>query len=88
MGLLKIIYVANIVETVDGNGSAIVDYQFEQNVYSDTHFLGDHLEQLQYQEVPTVIVMDGAYTGQAYQDAAATKNVTLINTSLMGDTGS
>ena len=77
-------YVANIVEAVDGGGSAIVDYQFEQNVYSDTHFLGDHLEQLQYQEVPAVIVMDGAYTGQVYRDTAATKNVTLINTSLMG----
>ena len=77
-------YVANVVETVSSAGSVITDYQYEQNIYSDAHFLGDHLEQLQYQESPAVIVMDGGYTGQIYRDAAAEKNVELINTCLMG----
>lgn len=77
-------YVANVVETVSCDGSVITDYQYEQNVYSDAHFLGDHLEQLPRQELPSVIVVDGGYTGQNYRDAAAEKNVELINTCLMG----
>ena len=77
-------YVANVVESVSKDGSVIVDYQYEQNVYSDAHFLGDHLEQLQPQDTAAVIVMDGTYTGQIYRNAAKEKNVKLINTSLMG----
>ena len=77
-------YVANIVETVSNGGSVIVDYQYEQNIYSDSRFLGDHLDQLLPQEAPAFIVMDGAYSGQMHRDAAAEKNVKLINTSLKG----
>ena len=77
-------YVANIVETVSNGGSVIVDYQYEQNIYSDSRFLGDHLDQLPPQEAPAFIVMDGAYSGQMHRDAAAEKNVKLINTSLKG----
>ena len=39
-------YAANIVEAVSNDGSVIVDYQYEQNIYSDSRFLGDHLDQL------------------------------------------
>lgn len=77
-------YVANIVETVSNGGSVIVDYQYEQNIYSDSRFLGNHLDQLPPQEAPAFIVMDGAYSGQMHRDAAAEKNVKLINTSLKG----
>lgn len=77
-------YVANIVEAVSSNSSVITDYQYEQNIYSDSHFLGDYLEQMQPQEFPAFIVMDGAYSGQMHRDAAAEKNVKLVNTSLKG----
>ena len=77
-------YVANIVETVSSGGSVIVDYQYEQNIYSDSHFLSDHLDQLPSQKTPAILVMDGAYSGQMHRDAAAEKNVKLINTSLKG----
>ena len=77
-------YVANIVETVSNGGSVIVDYQYEQNIYSDSRFLGNHLDQLPPQEAPAYILMYGAYSGQMHRDAAAEKNVKLINTSLKG----
>lgn len=77
-------YVANIVEAVDHGGSVIVDYQYEQNIYSDSRFPGDHLEQMQPQESSAFILMDGAYSGQIRRDAAAKKYVKLINTSLKG----
>lgn len=77
-------YVANTVEAVDHGGSVTVDYQYEQNIYSDSRFPGDHLEQMQPQESSAFIVMDGAYSGQIRRDAAAKKYVKLINTSLKG----
>ena len=45
-------YAANIVEAVSDGGSVIVDYQYEQNIYSDSRFLGAHLEHLPPQETP------------------------------------
>ena len=42
-------YVANLEETVDRNGSVITDYQFEQNIYSDSRFLKDSLERTEVQ---------------------------------------
>ena len=80
-------YAANIVEAVSDGGSVIVDYQYEQNIYSDSRFLGAHLDHLPPQETPAFIVMDGAYSGQMHRDAAAEKNVTLINTSREKHTG-
>lgn len=76
-------YVTNIVEAASNDGSVILDYQYEQNIYSDSHFLGGYLDQLPPQELPAFIVMEGAYSGQIHRDAA-TKNVKLINTSLKG----
>lgn len=83
-GTKHIGYVANIVEAVDHGGSVIVDYRYEQNIYSDSRFLGDHLTQMPPQESSAFIVMDGAYSGQIHRDAASEKNVKLINTSLKG----
>ena len=39
-------YAANIVEAVGSDGSVVVDYQYEQNVHSDSCFLADHLKGL------------------------------------------
>lgn len=83
-GTKHIGYVANVVETVGENGSVITDYQYENNVYSDQHFLRDYLERSEKQENPVRIVADGAYWGQSVRDAAREKNIEIINTALFG----
>lgn len=83
-GVSHIGYIANIVETVANNGSVITDYQYEQNVYSDNHFLSDHIEQEEKHEERLQIVADGAYSGQGLRDKAEEKNIEIINTSLNG----
>lgn len=57
-------YVANLEETVDRNGSVITDYQFEQNIYSDSRFLKDSLERTEVQEEKSTLITDGAYSGK------------------------
>lgn len=66
-------YVANVEEAVDSNGSVIVDYQFEQNIYSDSQFLQDRLAGMEQQEEGTVFVTDGAYCGESNTQAAQRK---------------
>lgn len=77
-------YVANVEEAVDSNGSVIVDYQFEQNIYSDSRFLQDRLEGMGQQQEGTLIVTDGAYCGETNTKAAEEKNIRLITTALTG----
>lgn len=77
-------YVANFEESVGENGSVITDYKYEQNIHSDSQFLKDHLETMEKQEAPTVIVTDAAYSGTENQTLAKDKNVTLITTDLTG----
>ena len=83
-GTKHIGYVANVVETVGENGSVITDYQYENNVYSDQHFLRDYLDRSERQERPVQIVADGAYWDQSIRDAAREKNIEIINTALLG----
>lgn len=77
-------YVANLEETVGKNGSVITDYQFEQNNYSDSHFLKDSLERTDIQDEEVTLITDGAYSGKENHDLAAKKNIRLINTDLSG----
>lgn len=77
-------YVANLEESVGENGSVITDYQYENNTYSDSQFIKDHLETLEKQEEAINLVADGAYSGVENQSLATEKNVNLITTSLAG----
>jgi hypothetical protein len=77
-------YVANLEESVGKEGSVITDYQYEQNIHSDSQFLKDHLERMKKQEERVVLVTDGAYSGTENKDIANTKNIELITTSLTG----
>lgn len=77
-------YVANVEEAVDSSGSVIVDYQLEQNIYSDSEFLQDRLERMEPQEKGTLYVTDGAYCGEHNTNAAKEKNIQLITTALTG----
>jgi hypothetical protein len=77
-------YVANIEESVGKNGSLITDYQYEQNIYSDSQFLKDRLNEIGKQDETVMLVADGAYNGMDNQNLASQKNVELITTSLTG----
>lgn len=77
-------YVANIEESVGDKGSIVTEYQYEQNIHSDSQFIKDHLKQMDVQAEPTVMITDGAYSGTANTQLAADKNIELITTSLTG----
>ena len=57
-------YAANLVETVGEAGSLLTDYSYEQNIYSDSQFLKDHLEHIPVYEQKVIMVADGAYGGE------------------------
>ena len=77
-------YAANVAEAAGEEGSIVTDYQYEQNTYSDSQFLKDHLEKESGHAEPAVIVTDGAYSGTANEELAAGKNVQLVTTNLTG----
>lgn len=77
-------YSANFEEVVDKNGSVVSDYQYEPNITSDSHFIQDHLNQMDVQRDPTTLVTDGAYGGTENRKQASEKNIQLITTSLTG----
>lgn len=77
-------YVANVEETVGKNGSVITDYEYEPNIYSDTKFLKDRLEELPGQEETLLMVADGGYFSEKNMEAASKKNIQLVTTGLTG----
>ena len=77
-------YVANVVETSGENGSVVVDYQYEQNICSDSQFLKDYLEQAEESAERQTLVTDGAYSVEENEKLAAEKNIELITTNLTG----
>lgn len=77
-------YVLNVEESVGSEGSVITDYQFEQNIYSDSQFLKEHVDRMEVQEKPVTLVADGAYSGSENAEEASKKNVTLVTTDLTG----
>lgn len=70
-------YVANVIEASGKNGSIIEDYQYEQNIHSDSQFLKETLDGMEKQAETVTIVMDGAYSGTQNEKQAAEKNVAL-----------
>jgi hypothetical protein len=77
-------YVANVEEAVGECGSVVTDYQYEQNIHSDSQFLKDHLGKMEKQDETVVLVADGAFSGTENHSLAKEKNVDLITTSLTG----
>ena len=71
-------YVANVIEASGKNGSIIEDYQYEQNLHSDSQFLKETLDSMEKQAETVTIVTDGAYSGTQNEEKAAEKNITLI----------
>ena len=77
-------YVGNFLESSGPNGTVILDYQYEKNVYSDSRFLRDTVFRMGYQQKPCVLVTDGGYSGAANTQFAKKHNITLITTNLTG----
>lgn len=77
-------YAANVEESVGPEGSVVTDYQYDENVRSDSSFIKEHLEQSPRAEEPTLVVTDGAYYSDENVKLAAEKNITLVTTGLAG----
>ena len=77
-------YIANVVEASDGTNSVVSDYQFEQNIYSDSQFLKDYISSCPESDTAITMVTDGGYCGYENVNAAKDKNITLITTDFKG----
>lgn len=77
-------YTANVTEAAGENVSLVLDYQYEQNTYSDSQFMKDSLEKEEIHSEQVTIVADGAYAGKVNEEKAAEKNIQLITTNLTG----
>ena len=79
-------YVANIVEAVDkNNGAMITDWEVDKNTTSDTTFLNDYLEkQKQENNNIKVEIVDGGFYSEELNEKAATLNIELHPTELVG----
>lgn len=77
-------YVANVVEASGENGSLVEDYQYEQNIHSDSQFMKETLESMEVQDETVTIITDGAYSGAENEQLAEEKNIHLVTTNLTG----
>lgn len=64
-------YVENIVKAVGPKGSIVIDYAYEQNIYSDNQFLNDYLSQQPVYIKLVTLVADGACSGEITINAAS-----------------
>ena len=77
-------YVANVVEDCGENGSIITQYDFQTNLYPDTEFGADVIENLGPQEERTVMITDGAFASEENFKLAEENNIELAATALTG----
>jgi len=77
-------YIANVVELADDSASITIDYQFEQNKYSDSQFLKDYIDRQPEEGDTAILVTDGGYCGNDNAKQAANKNIQLVTTDLKG----
>lgn len=77
-------YVANVTEAAGENGSIVIDYQYEQNIHSDSQFLQETLEAEPDHEETITVVTDGAYASGRNKELAKEKNIELVTTNLTG----
>jgi hypothetical protein len=78
-------YVGNLIETIGENGDSIITGAgYEQNIYSDSKFCKDYLDNRPDESDSEILITDGAYGGKDNQKLAESKNTTLITTALTG----
>lgn len=83
-GINHVGYVANLEETVGSNGSIVTDYQYTQNIHSDSTFFKERLEELPEQKDTMTMITDGGYYSKENIELAKDKNIDLITTGLTG----
>lgn len=71
-------YVANLKESLGKNGSVITNYQYEQNVHSDSQFLQDIIAETEPSAETVTMITDGGYGGGNNVELARQKNAVLI----------
>ena len=77
-------YAANLTEAADKNGSVITEYQYDVNTRSDNDFLKEYIESSEPGDETTAVIADGAYSSQELALMAATKNIGILTTGLLG----
>jgi hypothetical protein len=77
-------YIANVIEQADDEKSLVIDYQFEQNTYSDSQFLKDYIERQPDSSEKMLLITDGGYCGNENTKLVASKNIKLVTTNLKG----
>lgn len=77
-------YIANVIEQGGADGSIVVDYQVEQNIYSDSQFLKDYIKKQPDDSSESIVVTDGGYCGNENAKLAKEKNIQLVTTDLKG----
>ena len=77
-------YVANVVESTGETGTIITDYQYEQNIHSDSQFLTEAIDATGKQPEPVTLVTDGAYGSTTNLARAADNNIELVTTEMSG----
>lgn len=77
-------YIANVVEQGGREGSIVIDYQVEQNIYSDSQFLKDYIKKQPEDNPNSTLVTDGGYCGNENAKLAKEKNIQLVTTDLKG----
>lgn len=77
-------YSANITESVGEENSVVTDYQYDQNIHSDSDFLKEHLDATEKKPEETTLVADGGFSGEENRALAESKNIKLVTTDLLG----
>ena len=78
-------YVGNVVESVGENGgSLITDYDYQQNTYADNQFMKDYLNDQNTFSDDSIIVADGAYSGEENSRLASEHDLKLVTTNFTG----
>ncbi len=87
-------YVGNVVEHFDKDNAIIEYYDYQKNVYSDISFSEDTIKKIEADKSEcdnaeensdkTVMLVDGAYYGQALANDALDKDIIFVPTNLVG----
>lgn len=62
----------------------VTDYQYDQNIQSDSQFMKEYLSSQETQEEKITVITDGAYSGEENRKLAEEKNIDLVITDLSG----
>jgi hypothetical protein len=80
-------YVANVVETFNDDTSIITDYDLKPNIYSDSKFSDDvinNISEKKETDEKVQVITDGAYYEQEKAEEALKQNIELIPGELVG----